>query len=118
MAASPEAPERPATTASSQYQPAPPVSDHQEPAARGGNDGRAVAAMILGIIAIPLGLLAPILGIVPALVALVLGLVAKNDIRRTGKGGYGQAKAGFILGIIAVAICILNAIAGAIIMSS
>lgn len=117
MAASPEAPERPATTASSQYQPAPPVSDH-EPVARGGNDGRAVAAMILGIIAIPLGLLAPILGIVPAIIALVLGLVAKNDIRRTGKGGYGQAKAGFILGIIAVVICILNAIAGAIIMSS
>ena len=116
MAAHPEAPERAETTASPLDRHAPPVSDHATE--KGRHDGRATAAMIVSIIAIPLAILAPILGIVPAIVGLVLGVVAKNDIKRSGKGGYGQAKAGFILGIIAVAICVLNAIAGAIIMSS
>ena len=64
--------------------------------------------MVIAIIAIPLALLAPILGFVPALVGLVLGIVTKNDIQKTGKGGYGQAKAAMILGIIALVICVLT----------
>jgi di/tricarboxylate transporter len=60
-----------------------------------GNSGAGLAAMIVGIIAIP-AVLIPILAIVMGIVAIVLGVNA----RRNGATNTGQAMAGIICGSI------------------
>jgi di/tricarboxylate transporter len=60
-----------------------------------GNSGAGLAAMIVGIIAIP-AVLIPILAIVMGIVAIVLGISA----RRSGATNTGQAMAGIICGSI------------------
>ena len=94
-----------------------PRSDHAAPAARGGTSGRATAALVLGILAIPTALF-PILGLIVGVVGLVLGLTAKGDIRRRGLTNMGHAKWGVILSSIGLFLTIANAVAGAIIATS
>jgi hypothetical protein len=84
---------------------------------RGGSSGRATAALVLGILAIPTALF-PILGLIVGVVGLVLGLTAKGVIRREGLTNMGHAKWGVILSSIGLVLTIINAVAGAIIATS
>jgi hypothetical protein len=86
-------------------------------ATTGGTSGRATAALVLGILAIPTALF-PILGLVVGLVGLVLGLTAKGDIRRRGLTNMGHATLGVVLSSIGLVLTIANGVAGAIIASS
>jgi hypothetical protein len=74
----------------------------------GGKSGAGLAAMIVGIIAIP-AVLIPILAIVMGIIAIVLGVNA----RRSGATNTGQAMAGIICGsiglILALGIIVLAA---------
>jgi uncharacterized protein DUF4190 len=85
--------------------------------ATGGTSGRATAALVLGILAIPTALF-PILGLIVGLVGLILGLTAKGDIRRRGLTNMGHANWGVILSSIGLVLTIANAVAGAIIATS
>lgn len=92
-----------------------PTTGHADRVAVRGTPGKAVAALVLGILAIP-GVIIPFLGIVLGLLALILGLSARSQIRREGLTGSGQALAGVILGGIAIALAvaiIVAAVAGA-----
>ena len=66
-------------------------------------DGMAIAALVVGIVAVPgifcYGILAVILGAV----AIFLGLRARRQIKASGGavGGYGLAQAGWIIGLCA-----------------
>jgi hypothetical protein len=94
-----------------------PIDTHASPVAgTSRRPGRAIAAMIIGIIAV-LCILIPIAGIVLGIVALVLGSSARSDIGAAG-GGYTQAKAGFILGIVAIAGSIVMWVVSVIVISS
>jgi hypothetical protein len=83
------------------YGSAPPPPPGYGPAPGGygapvGNNGKAIWALVLGILGI---LCCGILGIP----AIILGKQAQGEIDRTGgaQGGRGMATAGFVLGIIA-----------------
>jgi hypothetical protein len=100
MAAQPE------TTASPIDAHVAPVVDQRTPQGR-TRDGRAVAALVISIVAIPMAVLFGPLALVPAIVSLVLGLVARHDIRRTGRAGEGQATAAVVCSIIAMAFIVI-----------
>jgi hypothetical protein len=94
-----------------------PLDRHASPVAgTSRRPGRAIAAMIIGIIAV-LCILIPIAGVILGIVALALGSSARSEIG-AGGGGYAQAKAGFILGIIAIAGSVALWVISAIILSS
>ena len=100
MAAHPDttAPERPATAS--------PLDRHTSPVAdTRRRTGRAVAAMVLGIISIPTAII-PVIGIVLGILAIVLGNVALTDARRNGYVNTGQAKAGIWCGIAGIVLSI------------
>ena len=69
--------------------------DYSAPVAAGGNNGKAIASMILGIAGIFTCGLASI-------VAVILGHVSRGEIKRSGgrQQGSGMALAGLILGYI------------------
>lgn len=75
---------------------------------RAGNNGKAVAAMVCGIV----GLV--VFGFILGIIAIVLGSMAKKEIQRTGQGGSGMATAGIVLGIldIVAGIIIFAAVVG------
>ncbi|MFW6058798.1 MAG: DUF4190 domain-containing protein [Phycisphaeraceae bacterium] len=81
---------------------------HVPPPATSTTSGKAIAAMILGIIGLTGG--AAPLGII----ALVLGYSARNDIRASGGtlDGDGMATAGIVLGWIAVVLMVLGCACG------
>ncbi|MBE2315475.1 DUF4190 domain-containing protein [Solirubrobacter sp. CPCC 204708] len=87
------------TTASALDQHASPVSDHRT--ASGAKNGMAVAAMIVGILAIP-AIIVPILAIILGVVAIVLGAVARSRAKSGGMSGSGQAMAGIVCGAIGI----------------
>jgi hypothetical protein len=101
MAAQPETPVRdePAT-ASPLDRHASPVSD------RGRSNGRAVAAMVLGIISIPTCFFWPV-SVVLGILGIVIGTMAKTDARRGGYENTRQAKAGIWCGIAGIVLSIL-----------
>jgi uncharacterized protein DUF4190 len=106
MAAHPEAPTHEETATAS------PLDRHTSPVANTRRrTGRAVAAMVLGIISIPTGLI-PIIGIVLGILAIVIGNIALTDARRNGYANTGQAKAGIWCGIagiiVSVAVIVLS----------
>jgi uncharacterized protein DUF4190 len=106
------------TTTRERERPAAPRADYAPPATTtGGTSGRATAALVLGILAIPTALF-PILGLIVGVIGLVLGLTAKSDIRRRGLANMGHAKWGVILSSIGLVLTVVNAIAGAIIATS
>lgn len=92
-----QAPERPpmGETVSPLDGYAPPTASTRE------RPGRAIAALVVGIIAV-VAFLIPILAIVLGIVAIVLGATTRADIDRRGLAGRGQATAGLILGIVAI----------------
>jgi hypothetical protein len=68
-----------------------------------GTDGVAVAALIVGILALLVSWI-PVLGAIGGIVALVLGLVARNRIKKSGAGGNGMAVTGIVTGAVSIAI--------------
>lgn len=94
-----------------------PIDTHASPVSgTARRPGRAIAAMIVGIIAV-LAILIPIAGIVLGIIAVVLGSSARSDIG-AGGNGYAQAKAGLILGIVAIAGSIVMWIVSVAILTS
>jgi hypothetical protein len=108
----PAAPER-STPRSS----ASPIDSHTSPVAGSRRPGRAMAALVVGIIALLAALVIPIAGIVLGVVALVLGSNSRDELN-IGAPGYSQAKAGYILGIVSIAVAIINWIVTAVILTS
>jgi hypothetical protein len=91
-------------------QPAPPsaspLDEHPAPVAdTRRRSGRAIASLILGIIAV-LVCVFPIAGLALGIISLVIGANAAADIRMTGQAGGGQARAGQILGTVAIVLSI------------
>jgi hypothetical protein len=66
-------------------------------------DGVAVAALIVGILAILVSWI-PVLGAIGGIVALVLGLVGRSRIKKRGARGNGMAVTGIATGAVAIAI--------------
>lgn len=84
-----------------EYSAAPPP---QQPYAQPAKKGLAVAALVLGILAI-VGCLVPLLNIgsiALGLVGLVLGIVAMAKADRPGNGGKKMAVAGTVLSVLAI----------------
>jgi hypothetical protein len=73
-----------------------------------GNDGVAIAAMIVGILSLLIAWIPFIgfLGLIGGIVALVLGIVGRNRIKRSGAGGNGMAVAGIATGAAAIVLSI------------
>ena len=61
-----------------------------------GNNGLAVASLVLSIIGVCCG--------IGSILGIILGFVALNQIRKTGQQGEGLAKAGIIVGVITLLI--------------
>ncbi|MGV3488918.1 MAG: DUF4190 domain-containing protein [Tuberibacillus sp.] len=72
----------------------------ERPSQPAKTNGKAIAAMVLGICA----LVVPYVGLILGIIAIVLSNQAKKEIRNTGEGGNGMAVAGLVCGIIGVAI--------------
>ena len=108
------------TTTTPTAEPAPsasPLDRHAAPVAdTRKRSGRAIAALILGIISV-LGALIPIVGVIIGIVAIVLGATAASDVRRHNLLGRRQAVAGQVLGGIGVALSIVVWIIAAASMS-
>jgi hypothetical protein len=89
--------------ASTQSASASPLDAHASPTQTSGRrSGRAIASLIVGIIAV-IAVLVPIAAIILGIIAIVLGATARADVRRNGCLGAGQAKAAVILGCVAIA---------------
>jgi hypothetical protein len=92
-----------------------PLDGYAPPTAGAGRrPGRALTALILGILSIPTALLA-IVGLILGIIAVVLGATTRADIRRQRLAGEGQALAGLVLGSIGIALSVLNIVASVII---
>jgi Domain of unknown function (DUF4190) len=81
-----------------------PLDRHTPPTTTTGRrSGRAITALIVGIIAL-LTVLIPLVSWILGIVAIVLGANARADIRRNRCLGAGQAKAAIILGALALVV--------------
>ncbi|MBP2001236.1 hypothetical protein J2Z69_002279 [Paenibacillus shirakamiensis] len=78
------------------------------------NSGKAIAALVLGILSI----VAPYVGIVLGIIAIILGTLALKEIKRGTVQGRGLAVAGLVCGIIGTAMYTIIIIVGSIIISS
>jgi hypothetical protein len=78
-------------------------------AASRGNDGMALAAMIVGILSLLIAWIPfiGILGTIGGIVALVLGFVGRGRIKKTGAGGNGMAITGIATGAVAIVLSVL-----------
>ena len=87
-----------------------PLDYHEAPVATGSGagerSGRAIAALVLGIVALPAAFI-PIAGWIIGIVAIVLGASARSEAKASGRPGVGQATAGFVLGLLAVGLASL-----------
>jgi hypothetical protein len=78
---------------------APPPYYSEYPRPRTGN-GKAIAALVLGIVSIVLCWLS-LLDVVPVVLALVFGILARNDaVRYPERGGRGMAVAGIACAVV------------------
>jgi hypothetical protein len=66
-------------------------------------DGVAIAALVVGILAILMSWI-PVLGAIVGVTALVLGLVGRSRINKSGAGGKGMAVTGIATGAVAIVI--------------
>ncbi|MHA6670236.1 DUF4190 domain-containing protein [Homoserinimonas sp. A447] len=80
------------------------------------SNGMAVAALVLGIVAIAVGVwtVIPILGLVaaffafvPGVLAVIFGVIGRTRSRALGGLGRGQALAGLVLGAVTLGIIVL-----------
>jgi thiol:disulfide interchange protein len=99
------------TTASPLDQHAAPVADQRT--AGGRRNGRAVAAFVISLIAVPATLLGLLPGLILGVVGIVLGAIALSEIRRRGMRGAGFAIAAIVLGALPYVMTALVFIASA-----
>ncbi|WP_253298147.1 DUF4190 domain-containing protein [Paenibacillus sp. MSJ-34] len=59
-------------------------------------NGKAIAALVLGICAI----IIPYIGFIIGIIAIIMSKLSFNEIKRSGDGGKGMAIAGLVCGII------------------
>lgn len=71
------------------------------------NNGKAIASLVLGILAVLTIFtgIGAIIGLVLGIVGIVLGINAKKEIDASGEEGKGMAIAGLVCSIIATVIC-------------
>jgi hypothetical protein len=85
-----------------------PLDRHSSPvASTTRKDGKATAAMIVGILSIPVTFLIGIVGLIMAIVAIILGAIARQNIKRNGLAGSGQAMTGIITGIVTIVLFVV-----------
>ncbi|MHA6695302.1 DUF4190 domain-containing protein [Homoserinimonas sp. A520] len=101
-------------------QPAQPYGPSQtiyQQVVRPPSNGMAVAALVLGIVAIAVGVwsVIPILGLVaaffafaPGVLAVIFGVIGRTRSRALGGLGRGQALAGLVLGAVTLGIMVLT----------
>ncbi|MBD3785169.1 MAG: DUF4190 domain-containing protein, partial [Micrococcales bacterium] len=77
----------------------------------GGNNTKAVIALVLGIAGLVFAFCCWPVGLVLGIGGAVLGYLAKQEIGRTGQSGGGLAQGGLITGAIAVVLSIIAPIA-------
>ncbi|QIM21949.1 DUF4190 domain-containing protein [Phycicoccus sp. HDW14] len=77
----------------------------------GGNNTKAVIALVLGILGIVFAFCCWPVGLLLGIGGGILGYLAKQEIGRTGQAGGGLAQGGFVTGIIAVVLSIIAPIA-------
>jgi hypothetical protein len=70
------------------------------PTPQAGTNGKAIAALVLGIVGLVFCVLAGI-------VAIVLGGQARREVTQTGQSGYGMALAGVVMGWVSVGLTVL-----------
>ena len=92
---------------------------HQQGASYGGptagraqtTSGKAVASLVLGILAVVLFVIWASMILGP--LAIVLGVMARNDAKRDpAVGGSGIATAGLVLGIVGISLTLVFAVIG------
>lgn len=83
------------------------------PAGLGGNNTKAVIALVLGILGLVFAICCAFIGLLLGAGGAVLGYLAKQEIARTGQPGGGLAQGGFITGIVAVVLAIIMIALGA-----
>jgi Domain of unknown function (DUF4190) len=94
-----------------------PLDRYAPPTASAGRrSGRAISALIVGIISIPAAIIA-LAGVVLGVVAIVLGATARGDARRNRVPGAGQATAGMICGIVGLLLGLANMLAALMTMT-
>jgi hypothetical protein len=73
------------------------------------NSGKAVTALVLGIVALVLGLCCAFIGLAPGVAAILVGRSAKQEIGFSGGRltGAGMAQSGVVLGIIGCVIAVI-----------
>jgi hypothetical protein len=87
---------------------APPLAYQAVGTNTGNQNGMAIAALVLGIVAL-VTIWCDGLGLIPGILAIIFGVLARKQIRRTDAQGYGMATAGLICGSIAVGLVVLIA---------
>lgn len=89
------------------------MNHHQSPMGADGNqyypgynveppqtNGKSIAALVLGILAVVI----PYVGFIIGIVAIVIASMSFKEIKRTGDRGYGMAVAGLVCGIVGTAL--------------
>jgi|tagenome__1003787_1003787.scaffolds.fasta_scaffold19937379_2 hypothetical protein len=95
-----------------------PLDEHTAPTATTARrPGKAIAALVLGILSIPCALF-PIVGAILGAVAIALGSNARSQIRRSGLDGEGQAHAGVILGIVGLSLAVILFVVRLVVLTS
>jgi hypothetical protein len=88
---------------------APPLAYQGVGSNSGNQNGMAIAALVLGIVAL-VTILCDGFGLIPGILAIIFGVLSRKQIRRTDAQGYGMATAGLVCGSIAVGLVVLIAI--------
>jgi hypothetical protein len=96
----------PETTTASRPADPPAAANTTAPATAQPANGRATAALILGILSIPAALI-PILGVILGVIGLILGLTARSDMRRNGVAPTGKVKAAIVLASIGIGLSLV-----------
>ena len=67
-----------------------------------GNDGLAIAALVIGILSLLTSWI--LIGAFGGIIAIVLGFIALSRIRRSGQGGKGMAITGIVTGALSIVV--------------
>lgn len=84
------------------FPPPPPPVSGPPAGTSSGNNGLAVASLVLSIVGLCCG--------IGSILGIIFGFIALNQIKKTGQQGAGLAKAGIIIGIVTLAIGIIYGI--------
>lgn len=82
----------------------------------GRNEPLAVAALVVGLVALPLALV-PFVGLAAAVAGLALALVGRSRIRRHASGGDGMAMTGLVASIGALLLALVITVTAIVVLS-